>query len=47
LRGGRQNVLLGEGGVKGLGRRPEEGGGEGEAGPRRERKRLWAEGGRE
>jgi hypothetical protein len=37
LRGRRQNILLGEGGMKGLGRRPEEGGGEGEAGQRRER----------
>jgi hypothetical protein len=31
LREGRQNRLLGEGGAKGLGRRPEEGGGEEEA----------------
>jgi hypothetical protein len=37
LRGRRHYRLLGEGGAKGLGRRPEEGGGEGEAGPWRER----------
>ena len=37
MKGGRPNRLLGKGGRKGLGRRPEEGGGEGEAGPWRER----------
>ncbi len=35
LRGGRQNGPLSEGGAKGIGRQPEEGGGEEEAGPRR------------
>ena len=44
MRGGRQNGLLGEGGAKGLGRRPKEGGGEGEAGPRRVREAMGEEG---